>query len=797
MDVWMQSTHTSLAADFQLLAESLPQIVWVQRRDGALEFVNSRGLAYVGRTLAELASPRDSAALLHRLDRARALRSWREAIMAGSDFSLEARLRRRDGSYRWHLIQGHPLATGGGAADKWIGTATDVHDVKESQERSAFLLALSTELARISDPHELLWTAMLRLRERLHATRATRAEFDYESQEAILLSQCEDDAARIEISTVPLESYGVLALQSPRGLTTVVHDVRRDGRASAAFDMRQKQLVGAIVSVPLLRGGSTVALFSIIDRGPRRWSASDVELIERVADIVWPAFEKARADRERAESEERLRLAQSVARVGAWEWDTATDHCFLSPECYELFGVTPEQPYRLQDLLARVEPADLPKLREALTACLESDSSDFEYRYQHPEKGWRWIHSKTGTVQHGGRARVLGIHLDVTERKHAEEALQEINQRKDEFLAMLAHELRNPLAPIRNAAQILRVHAKGNSRLEWARAVIERQSRHLTRLVDDLLDVSRIVRGQITLERNTVELAEVVRNALETARPLVRERRHELTVILPEQPVYLDADLTRLSQVLANLLINAAKYTPEGGRIWLDVQQGQKHLALRVRDTGMGIAPGLLPHVFELFTQGARTLDRAQGGLGIGLTLVKRIVEMHGGIVEARSAGPGCGSEFLVRLPFTERPPEPEDERAVIGSMRREGNVRVLVVDDNVDAAESIAMLLRLEGHDVRSVHGAQAALEAAVVFRPHVVLLDIGLPGMDGYEVARRLRSQPAVQSMRLVAVTGYGQQSDRDRAREAGFDQHLVKPVEPEALQAVLQDVPHGLRH
>ncbi len=790
--------ETGIAPDFHLLAETLQQIVWVHGSDGAPEFTNRRGLAYTGLALADLASAKLGARLLHPRDRRRVRSAWRAAMAQQTGFSLEARLRRHDGVYHWHLIQAHPVRDESGAIAKWMGTATDVHGVRESNERSAFLLALSTELARIGDPQDLVCSAMVRLRERLHATRATLAELDHDEHAAILLTQ-NGDASRIEISTLPLESFGLLALASRHGVTTVVHDTRRDGRSAHLYASEfGPRGIGALISVPLRRGGRPVALLSIVSAQPRRWSSSEVELSERVADIVWPAFEKARADRALAASEERLRLAQTVARVGAWEWDPETDQCFLSPECHELFGLEPGGPRNLGELLARIEEQDVPAVKTALDTCRHSGVREFEYRYDHPARGQRWIHSKAGSVLHADRSRIVGIHLDVTDRRHAEEALQEVNQRKDEFLAMLAHELRNPLAPIRNAAQILRLHAKGNPKLEWARAVIERQSRHLTRLVDDLLDVSRIVRGQITLEKSPVDLADVVRHALETSRPLVRERKHQLTVSLPADPLPLDADLTRLAQVVANLLINAAKYTPEGGRIRLEAEPRDGAVELRVRDTGMGIAPSLLPHVFDLFTQGARTLDRAQGGLGIGLTLVKKIIEMHGGAVEARSAGPGQGSEFVVRLPLLRgRSAARLEPEAPSSGAERASRARVLVVDDNVDAAESIAMLLALEGHEVRSVHAAHDALEAAKSFRPHVVLLDIGLPGMDGYEVARQLRSQQTLESMRLVAITGYGQQSDRVRAREAGFDQHLVKPVDPEALHAVLDSLPVTARH
>ncbi len=793
---------TAVAPDFYLLAEALQQIVWVHSSDGTPEFANRHGLSYTGLAPSDLASAKLGARLLHPRDRRRTHSAWRAAQAQQIGFSLEARLRRHDGVYRWHLIQAHPMRDTSGAVVKWMGTATDVHGVKESNERSAFLLALSTELARIADPRDLVCIAMVRLRERLHASRATLAELDHEEHAAILLTQA-GDASGIEISSLPLESFSLLALQSRHGVTTVVYDTRQDGRSAHLYVSEfGPRGIGALISVPLLRGGRPVALLSIVSSEARRWTASQVELVERVADIVWPAFEKARADRALAASEERLRLAQTVARVGAWEWDPVTDRCFLSPECHDLFGLEPGGPRNLGELLMRIEERDMRAVKTALDSCRTSGVREFEYRYRHPARGLRWIHSKAGRVLHADRPRIVGIHLDVTERKHAEEALQELNQRKDEFLAMLAHELRNPLAPIRNAAQILRLHAKGNPKLEWARAVIERQSRHLTRLVDDLLDVSRIVRGQITLEKAPVDLSDVVRHALETSRPLVRERKHQLTVSVPGEPLPLDADLTRLAQVVANLVINAAKYTPEGGRIWLEAERQAERVALRVRDTGMGIAPSLLGHVFELFTQGTRTLDRAQGGLGIGLTLVKKIVEMHGGTVEARSAGSGQGSEFVVCLPLLRARSvagRKHDAPAIGAGAEAESGapVRVLVVDDNVDAAESIAMLLALEGHEVRSVHAAHDALEAAKSFRPHVVLLDIGLPDMDGYEVARQLRSQQRVESLRLVAITGYGQQSDRLRAQEAGFDQYLVKPVDPEALHAVLDSVPSTGRH
>jgi CheY-like chemotaxis protein len=349
---------------------------------------------------------------------------------------------------------------------------------------------------------------------------------------------------------------------------------------------------------------------------------------------------------------------------------------------------------------------------------------------------------------------------------------------------MLAHELRNPLAPIVSALELMELVGLPAGELRWCKQAIERQVQQLVRLVDDLLDVSRITRGKIKLRREPVELAAVLARAVETSRPLIAQRRQELSIDAPGSAVLLLGDLARLAQVVSNLLNNAAKYSDEGGRIWLSVELAGPHVVVRVRDAGCGISPEVLPHVFDLFTQADHTLDRSQGGLGIGLTLVKTLAEMHGGSVTASSPGLGRGSEFTVRLPRAPADVAPAPlpvARGAIGGARR----RVLVVDDNVDAAHSLARLLEAAGHDVSAVYDGLAALSQASQLRPDVILLDIGLPGLDGYEVARRLRSRPETAAALLVALTGYGQDEDRRRSQEAGFDHHLVKPVERGSLQ------------
>jgi signal transduction histidine kinase/DNA-binding response OmpR family regulator len=365
--------------------------------------------------------------------------------------------------------------------------------------------------------------------------------------------------------------------------------------------------------------------------------------------------------------------------------------------------------------------------------------------------------------------------------------VQEADRRKNEFLAMLAHELRNPLAPIRNAVEILRLYAPNHSELNKIRDMLQRQVQQLVRLVDDLLDISRITRGKIRLQTEPVDAVEVAARAVETCRPLLDARRHELTVSLPPEPLPVQADPVRLAQVLGNLLNNAAKYTKEGGHIWLTAERQAGEVVLRVRDTGIGIPAEILGSVFDLFTQADRSLDRSDGGLGIGLTLVRRLVEMHGGSVQVFSAGPNQGSEFVVRLPALTGP-LPVSANGVSHHPGKHPSHRVLVVDDNVDVADSLVLVLRGAGHEVQVAHDGSAALATAETFGPEVVLLDIGLPEMNGYEVARRLRERLAGKNMLLVALTGYGQKEDQRRSHEAGFDQHLVKPVDPEGLLGML---------
>ena len=365
--------------------------------------------------------------------------------------------------------------------------------------------------------------------------------------------------------------------------------------------------------------------------------------------------------------------------------------------------------------------------------------------------------------------------------------LADADQRKDEFLAMLGHELRNPLAPVTTALELMRLHDEEPLRLARARETIERQVEHMTRLIDDLLDVSRITRGKIELRQEAVVLSTLVTRAVEAARPVIDERGHRLTLDLPQGPVTLSADPARLEQVLANLLNNAAKYTDVGGHIWVRAVVEAGDLVLSVRDDGPGLTPAMRERIFDLFVQGPEMRAYTRGGLGIGLTLVRRLVQMHGGTVDARSDGPGRGSEFIVRLPIRPVSQVASNGHSSGAAIAAVPKRRILVVDDNVDAADALAELLRDYGHDVRAVHDGPSAIEQASLHRPDIVLLDIGMPGFDGYEVARRMRKELGLKAT-LVALTGYGEARHRRLSRDAGFDQHVTKPVDISKLEKLL---------
>ena len=520
------------------------------------------------------------------------------------------------------------------------------------------------------------------------------------------------------------------------------------------------------------------------------------------ATVTRDLTERFKTDELLRASEERRLLALDAAELGTWHVDPETRTTRTDARFRAIFGTTEEWTDYLQ-AVAVIHPDDQPAVLEAVAAATRlEDPAPYaiEYRIVHPNGSLRWVMAKgrSSMVGTGGAKRVVsfnGTVADITDRKRSEEEREQLvarlleqNKRKNEFLAILAHELRNPLAPIRNGLQLMKLARNDAQAVEQARAMMERQVGHMVRLIDDLLDLSRISLGTLELKRERIELAVVVRNAVETSQPLIEQMGHELSLVVPTIPIYLDGDMSRLTQVISNLLNNSAKYTERGGRIRLCAEQLESEIVVTVQDNGVGIPAHMLSRIFEMFTQVDRSWEMSKGGLGIGLSLVKRLVELHGGSVLAHSEGNGLGSVMVVRLPVVLPLPGNLHSDGGVEPVRSAPRRRILVVDDNRDAATSLAELLTIMGNETQTAYDGVEALEVAAAFRPDVMLLDIGMPKLNGYEVCRRIRQQAWGKSMVLYALTGWGQEEDQQRSVAAGFDAHLVKPVLPGDLEKLL---------
>ena len=663
---------------FRQLADSMPQIVYVNGPGGKVEYLNRRWGEYTGLPDAE-----SLAAVIHAEDLASLYQRYAEAEASGETFEAEFRLRRADGAYRWFLTRAVPVRDGEGRIAKWFGTSTDIDDTKRSEQTAKFLADASATLADVTDPDSTLQKV---------AGLAVPHFADWCTVDLLdaggslrRLAAAHVDPSKVALARELHERYPPDPT-APQGVWNIV----RTGRSEIVAEITD-ELLEATTPDEELR--------DIVRRLGLR-SYLGVPLAARGKMLGVMTFIAAESGRHYSQAD--LALAEDLARRAA----VAVENAYL-------YG-----------------------------------------------------------------------------------ALREEDRRKDEFLATLAHELRNPLAPIRNGLEMMKLAPDDRAATEQSRAMMERQLDHLVRLVDDLLDVSRISRGKISLRKERIGLAEAIDGAVESCQPAINERGHRLTVALPDEPVYLDADKTRLSQALCNLLHNAAKYTDRGGEILLAVEPRNSDVVIRVKDNGIGIPPSMLPKIFDLFTQVDRSLEKSQGGLGIGLTLVRRLIELHGGTIEAKSAGQKTGSEFVVRLPVMTADgsgqPQHTEASESAGGSRQTAKRRVLVVDDNADAAESLAMMLRIMGNEVHTAHDGLAAVAAAADMRPDLVLLDIGMPKLNGFDACRRIREQPWGRSPFIVAVTGWGQDEDKRRSSEAGFDHHLVKPIEPAALVRLLAGLP-----
>ncbi len=558
-------------------------------------------------------------------------------------------------------------------------------------------------------------------------------------------------------------------------------------RASHADAIAKVLGGGSIRSVETQRlhaNGSVIHVSTTFSFVPDETGAFDgVAMVER--DIT--PFK--RANEALSESERRFRLMADHAPVMIFLCDEAAALHFANTELSAFTGAAPEQliGHRWTELVHGED-------RNAIDLALRSDAEriDLSCRLLHQSGQYRWtkiIATKKNDAEHEGIGW-LGTIVDIDAQVLSETSLRDADRRKDEFLAMLGHELRNPLAPIRNAAAVLASVEDSDPRIRWVRDLLERQVDHVTQLVDDLLDISRVSRGTLRLHLAPVDIRGSIQRAIDAVRPMVTRKKHTLEQSLPAEPVWVHGDAIRLTQLFENLLTNAAKYTDAGGHISIDVSVTGTHTVIRVRDNGLGIEEHMLPRIFDLFVQDERSVNRSQGGLGIGLALVRHLVELHAGTIEVRSDGPGHGSEFMVRLPTLKggerrRSPRTNDLGEPLGA-------RVLIVDDDRDAGESLCVVLELYGYEVKFASDVDAALSAARHLHPEIVLLDIAMPHVDGYEVARRLRLLPEIdENTHFLAISGFAQASDVARTVEAGFERHLAKPVNPRQLDVILREM------
>ncbi len=686
---------------------------------------------------------------IHPDDRENVRGAIARTLQTGSDHHIEYRIVRPDGAVRWVEGRGRVYRDDSGAPLRVVGVCTDVTERKRAEER--FRLALEA-----SPSAKLMVDAAGRI---VLVNAQTERLFGYAREELI--------GQPVEL-LVPERSRGrhpeyrgafaAAPRARPMGAGRELYGLRKDGR-----------------EVPIEIGLNPLEI------------EGEPFVLSAIVDITERKLAQAKIQRER----ERVELALKAGQMGAYDLDMADGTLWWSPESYALFGVDPGNfvPSR-ESFTALVHPEDRERFwRHLEEAIARREPFTHEFRIVRADGTARWIANLAQTEYDaaGRPVRHYGVALDVTERKRVEETLREADRQKDEFLAMLSHELRNPLAALTSAAHVLKVAEPGSAPAIETRAVVERQTMLLTRLVDDLLDLSSITVGKMTLRRERFDLGDLAEKVLSAWRETGRLAR--LRVALDAAQVWVEADRVRMEQVLSNLLDNAVKFTPPGGGVRVSARTEDDRAVLEVSDEGQGIDARELGRIFELFVQGDADPSRSKGGMGIGLALVKRLVEMHGGTISAASEGIGRGATFAVRLPLAARPEvASEPERARPGR----GAQRVLIVDDNDDARQALQRVLELSGHQVRAARDALSGIAAAEEHRPDVALVDIALPDFDGYEVARRLRARDADRRIRLVAITGYGQESDRRRALEAGFDVHLTKPVSHDRLKQIIAGLP-----
>ncbi len=731
-----------------------------------------------------------------------AARAATETAAAGNVARFVGFFRTSRGEGKWWDVAISPILGSNAKPARLLAVSRDVTLRRQAELNMEFLESVSRELAQWTGGDEMMRMVGARVAAHLQLSICAFAEIDETAEQAVINHEWHLEGMPGLVGTHRLADFvGEEFLRAARaGEVIVVNDAAADPRTDPEKFASFK--IASFLCVPLLRDGQWRFALCLYKAAAHEWPDDEIELTRELTVRIWTRMERLRSEAALRESEQRYRSLFSSMDQGYCNIEMIFDEnakpvdwrfLEVNPAFSKLSGLHDVVGKRMRELAPDHEAYWFETFGRVAQS---GEAARFMNQAKSLQNRWFDLYAfKVG----GPDSRTIAVlFTNITERRTAEHKLQEQalalvdqDRRKDEFLAMLGHELRNPLAPISNALQLLRLQENGTPLQLKARTIIERQVGQLNRLVDDLLEVSRITTGRVQLRQERIVVSGVVERALETVQPLIARHRHQLTVTLPTAPVWLYADAARLEQVLVNLLGNAAKYTEDGGRIGLTLKQEGDEAVLRVKDTGIGIDAPLLPRIFDLFTQAERSLDRSQGGLGIGLCLVQRLVELHGGTVTATSVV-GQGSEFVVRLPVMLNPALPVPlPPGVAMTLPTDNSCRVLVIDDNVDVAESLAMLLTFSGHEARMAHDGRSALEAALEFRPDLVLLDIGLPGLSGFEVAKQIRREPTLAPIVLVAMTGYGLETDRQRSRDAGFDHHLVKPADYAEVEKILESI------
>ena len=752
-------------ARFRQIADAIPQMVWSARPSGYHDYYNRRHYEFAG-VPASATIGDNWGAILHPDDLPRTERAWKHSLRTGEPYEIEYRLRHRSGNYHWMLARALPIRNEAGDIERWMGTCTDIDDQKTLQ------VALQDAQARLEGTLAAAevgtWTWDIQA-DRVHADRnfarmfqVSDADADGGPSAAYLAMIHPDDRPAVDACTAESLATGKpfeyqYRLRYPDG---GIRHLQARGRIEVDRDGKPARMLGVALDISEAKKAQSAL---------RESENQFRTLAENIPQLAWMAHGDGAIFWFNNRWFEYT--GTTLADMQGWGWEKVHH-----PD----FADAVKAKYYEQIVRQQVAWEDLFPLRGA----------DGEYR---------WFLSRAVPIRdrNGKIVRWFGTNTDITLQREAEIALEQANRRKDEFLALVAHELRNPLAPIGTAAQLLGKAGTDPDTVRKYSGIIARQVRHMTELVDDLLDVSRVTRGLVSIDRAVLDIRDAIDGAIEQSRPLIDARHHRLSVRLVPEHVLVLGDRTRLVQALANLLSNAAKYTPMGGRIRLELEVVASNVHVHVTDDGVGMDAHFLPHVFDLFSQAEQTPDRSQGGLGLGLALVRSIATQHGGNVTARSDGPGKGSTFTLSLPLLDRRDDARDGSLAIAPESHP--LHILIADDNADAATSLAALLQTEGHTVTIRHDAHGALDAARTSHPDALILDIGLPDMDGYELSRRLHGLPETGHAAYIALTGYGQAHDRVLAKAAGFDHYFVKPIDMSALHRALAAaapaaLPHG---